>query len=74
MSKLNVKTFSAGRAQRAIEQGSVGVEIALRLDPKAQPGSYIGPPACMLHLWNSDHGLVAHTSYIGKYPGPYPFF
>jgi len=53
---------------------STTTEIALQLDLKAQPGSYIGPPACMLHLLNSDHGLVSHTSYIGKYPGPYPFF
>ena len=27
-----------------------------------------------LHLWQPAHGLVSHTSYIGAYPGPYPFF
>ena len=42
--------------------------------PKAVPQSFIGPAACLLHLWQPAHGLVSHTSYIGAYPGPYPFF
>ena len=49
-------------------------EIALQLRPNAEPRSYVGPPACMLHVWDGVHGLVSHTSYIGEYPGPYPFF
>ena len=53
---------------------STTTEIALQLDPKAEPRSYMGPPACMLHLWDPAQGLVSHTSYIGKYPGPYSFF
>ena len=53
---------------------STTTEIALQLRPNAEPRSYMGPPACMLHLWDGVHGLVSHTSYIGKYPGPYPFF
>lgn len=53
---------------------STTTEIALQLAPNAVPQSYIGPPACMLHLWQPTHGLVSHTSYIGQYPGPYPFF
>jgi 3',5'-cyclic AMP phosphodiesterase CpdA len=53
---------------------STTTEIALQLNPEAEPQSYMGPPACLLHLWNQVHGLVSHTSYIGKYPGPYPFF
>ena len=31
------------------------------------------PPACQLHLWHADQGIVSHTSVIGDYPGPYPF-
>jgi 3',5'-cyclic AMP phosphodiesterase CpdA len=53
---------------------STTTEIALQFDQKAEPRSYIGPPACMLHLWDPKCGLISHTSYIGKYPGPYLFF
>jgi 3',5'-cyclic AMP phosphodiesterase CpdA len=53
---------------------STATEIALRLEPGASPQSFLGPTACLLHLWHPDHGVVSHTSYIGQYPGPYPFF
>jgi len=53
---------------------STTTEIALQLSAESEPRSYLGPPACMLHLWSPINGLVSHTSYIGKYPGPYPFF
>ncbi len=52
---------------------STTTEIALQLSPGAAPQSFMGPPACMLHLWDPAHGLVSHTSYIGTYPGPYSF-
>jgi 3',5'-cyclic AMP phosphodiesterase CpdA len=32
------------------------------------------PPACLLHLWRPGMGLVTHTSPIGEFPGPYPFY
>jgi 3',5'-cyclic AMP phosphodiesterase CpdA len=53
---------------------STTTEIALQLSRNAVPKSYRGPAACLLHLWEPAHGLVSHTSYIGQYPGPYPFF
>lgn len=53
---------------------STATEIALQLHPDATPRSYLGPRACLLHLWDEATGLVSHTSYIGTYPGPYPFF
>jgi 3',5'-cyclic AMP phosphodiesterase CpdA len=53
---------------------STTTEIALQLRPDAAPQSFLGPPACLLHWWDPAHGLVSHTSYIGHYPGPYPFF
>lgn len=52
---------------------STTTEIALQLDADAAPKSYLGPPACLLHLWDPAHGLVSHTSYIGRFDGPYPF-
>lgn len=48
-------------------------EIALRFAPGAKPASFMGPPACMLHLWDEVHGMVSHTSYIGSFAGPYAF-
>lgn len=52
---------------------STTTEIALQLAPDAQPASFMGPPACMLHLWDEAHGMVSHTSYIGSFPGPFDF-
>jgi 3',5'-cyclic AMP phosphodiesterase CpdA len=52
---------------------STATEIALQLQPGATPQSFLGPQACLLHLWHPQHGLVSHTSYIGSYPGPFPF-
>ncbi|MEZ5660665.1 MAG: phosphodiesterase [Burkholderiaceae bacterium] len=53
---------------------STTTQIALQLHVDASPQSFIGPSACMLHLWRAGEGLVSHTSYIDRYPGPYPFF
>jgi 3',5'-cyclic AMP phosphodiesterase CpdA len=42
-----------------------------------QPGVFgwtMEPPACLLHLWRPDVGLVTHTSSIGAFAGPYPFY
>lgn len=53
---------------------STTTQIALQLRSDATPHSYVGPAACLMHLWNPLHGLVTHASYIGKYPGPLSFF
>ncbi|MDM0056267.1 phosphodiesterase [Variovorax fucosicus] len=52
---------------------STTTEIALQLRPDAPPQSYLGTPACMLHLWSAEHGMVSHLSAIGEFEGPYPF-
>lgn len=80
----NIEAVLCGHVHRAMVRRWAGTivaacpstttEIALQLDPGAEPRSYLGPPACMLHLWDPQHGLVSHTSYIGAYPGPYHFF
>jgi Icc protein len=31
------------------------------------------PPGFQLHLWRQDTGLVSHTLFTGRFPGPYPF-
>jgi 3',5'-cyclic-AMP phosphodiesterase len=52
---------------------STATQIALRLDASAEPASYREPPACLLHLWRPGLGMMTHTSYIGRFDGPYPF-
>lgn len=52
---------------------STTTEIALRLSPDARPASFMGPPACLLHLWDDTQGMVSHTSYIGSFQGPFDF-
>ena len=51
---------------------STATQIALQLRPDAKPASFSEPPACLLHWWR-DGVMVTHTSYIGRFPGPYPF-
>lgn len=58
----------------AVSCPSTTTEIALRLAAQAEPASYLGPPACLLHRWDPAQGLVSHLSFIGSYPGPYPFY
>ena len=52
---------------------STTTAIALRLKPDAEPASHVEPPACLLHHWRPEIGLVTHFSPIGNFPGPYPF-
>jgi 3',5'-cyclic-AMP phosphodiesterase len=51
---------------------STTTQIDLKL-ASSEPSSHVGPRACMLHLWDADHGLVSHSSHIGDVDGPYPF-
>jgi Icc protein len=32
------------------------------------------PHAVLLHVWDERLGLVSHTSYVGDFGGPHPFF
>lgn len=47
--------------------------VSLDLDPGAEPTFHMEPPSLALHLWD-DGKLVTHRSFIGAYPGPFPFF
>ncbi|WP_421994919.1 phosphodiesterase [Reyranella sp.] len=51
---------------------STATQIALRLRTDASPASFCEPPACLLHHWQ-DGAMVTHTSYIGRFEGPFPF-
>ena len=52
---------------------STATQIALRLAPDAAPASYLEPPACLLHWWRPEVGMLTHTSYIGRFDGPFGF-
>jgi len=48
--------------------------VALDLDKGEKLGWVMEPPACLLHAWRAGAGLVTHTSYVGEFSGPYPFY
>jgi len=33
----------------------------------------LDPPAFQLHRWTAEDGIVSHTVYVERFPGPYPF-
>jgi 3',5'-cyclic AMP phosphodiesterase CpdA len=78
----NVERVLCGHVHRPILQRwagtmlcscpSTATQIALQLRADATPQSFGEPPACLLHWWR-DGALVTHTSYIGRFAGPYPF-
>jgi 3',5'-cyclic-AMP phosphodiesterase len=52
---------------------STTTAIALRLQPDAEPASYVEPPGFLLHHWTRETGLITRFVPIGRFPGPYPF-
>lgn len=47
------------------------VEMSLLSD---DPGAFVfEPPAFQLHRWTPEDGIVSHTVYVDRFPGPYPF-
>lgn len=52
---------------------STVTQIALQLRPDAKPASYLEPPAALLHHFVPGRPMVTHTSYIGRFEGPFPF-
>jgi 3',5'-cyclic AMP phosphodiesterase CpdA len=49
-------------------------QVVLDLTADGPSAFVIEPRACLLHLWREGVGLVTHTSYIGDFDGPYPFY
>jgi 3',5'-cyclic AMP phosphodiesterase CpdA len=52
---------------------STAHQVALDLRPGAPVTWVAEPPACQLHYWLPESGLVTHLSYIGDYGGPQAF-
>jgi 3',5'-cyclic-AMP phosphodiesterase len=53
---------------------STAHQVVLDLAEDAAATFAMEPPACQLHVWRAGTGLISHTSYIGHFDGPYPFF
>jgi 3',5'-cyclic AMP phosphodiesterase CpdA len=66
-----IETRFAGTVARVAP--SCAHQIALNTKPGAPPQFIMEPPAYRLHVYRPDTGLVSHTAYVGKYPGPYYF-
>jgi len=52
---------------------STAHQVVLDLGPCAAGFYNLEPPACQIHLFDPDQGVVSHTSYIGSFAGPYRF-
>jgi len=52
---------------------SVGHQVAFDFLNGAPGGLVFEPPAFDLHWLRPDGGLVSHTVYVERFPGPYPF-
>jgi 3',5'-cyclic AMP phosphodiesterase CpdA len=52
---------------------STTTAIALRLEPDAEPASFVEPRGFLLHHWREEQGTLTHYIPIGTYPGPFPF-
>ncbi len=57
----------------AMTSPSTAHQVMLGLEKHAPLSFVMEPPAFLLHVWTQETGLLSHTSYIGEFPGPYPF-
>ena len=53
---------------------STAHQVVLDLRENAPAAFSMEPPAFLLHVWSKAAGLLTHMSYIGEFPGPYPFY
>lgn len=53
---------------------STAHQVVLDLREDAPATFAMEPPAFLVHYWREDLGLITHTSHVGDFAGPYPFF
>lgn len=78
-----VEALLCGHVHRPIETRFAGTvariapscahQIALDIRDGAPLKLVMEPPGYRLHAYTPDAGLVSHTVYVGKFPGPYLF-
>jgi 3',5'-cyclic AMP phosphodiesterase CpdA len=68
------RIITANVAQ-AIASTGPGVAHIVELDLFSDnPGLWtLEPPAFQVHAWIDGTGIVSHTAFVERYPGPYPF-
>lgn len=52
---------------------SVAHQVEMSLDPQGAANFVFEPPAFQLHRWTPAEGIVSHTAYVERFPGPFPF-
>ncbi|MBV8456530.1 MAG: phosphodiesterase [Acetobacteraceae bacterium] len=64
-----------GRVAHAIAviAPSVSHQVELDLREGAAGAFVMEPPAYQLHRWTESEGIVSHTAYVERWPGPFPF-
>ena len=78
-----VERILCGHVHRPIQTLWAGTMVSCAPSPAHQVLLHLGeegkryfimePPACHLHLWRPEVGLITHLSFIGDYDGPYSF-
>jgi Icc protein len=66
-----IQTILAGTL--AMIAPSIAHQVVLDLTDRSPPAFNFEPAAFHLHHWIEGAGLVSHTAYVEKAPGPYPF-
>ena len=68
------RLITTGVAQ-AIASTGPGVAHIVELDLFSDnPGAWmLEPPAFQVHVWLDGTGIVSHTGFVERYPGPFPF-
>lgn len=52
---------------------SVAHQVEMALHPQAPSAFVFEPTAFQLHRWTPTEGIVSHTVYVERFPGPFPF-
>jgi len=53
---------------------STAHQVILDLRDDGPSAFAMEPAAYQIHVWRPGTGLISHTSYIGEFDGPYPFY
>lgn len=79
----NVERILCGHHHRSIQSRFAGTiasvapgvahQVELDLNEDAEGALNLEPAAFQLHLYAAATGLVTHTAYVERFPGPYPF-
>ncbi|HJP20425.1 MAG: phosphodiesterase [Alphaproteobacteria bacterium] len=73
----NIVRIACGHLHRPVTMGWQGTvvtvapgaahQLGLDLRPDGDVTVVLEPPACQLHVWKPDIGLITHTSYVGQF-------